>query len=108
MVLFQSAHPHGVRFNLILTASNGRLSFNPRTRMGCDYNSFLRPYSSSRVSIRAPAWGAMYMEVELPFVALFQSAHPHGVRFKIDIRLLKTLTFQSAHPHGVRFFIGKV
>ena len=34
--MFQSTHPHGVRRNG-QTKQSQRLSFNPRTHMGCDF-----------------------------------------------------------------------
>ena len=78
MGIFQSTHPHGVRlfFNGLLMS---RQDFNPRTRMGCDFELLivvctrtdfnprtrmgcdLQLSSSSPpllISIHAPAWGA--------------------------------------------------
>ena len=36
----------------------------------------------------------------------FQSTHPHGVRHKISMRILKNSVFQSTHPHGVRHIVA--
>ena len=55
------------------------ISFNPRTRMGCD-NVFTPIGVSHSVSIHAPAWGATAVEVLPVFTYVFQSTHPHGVR----------------------------
>ena len=78
-VLFQSTHPHGVRQEwcrdqayhiqvsihapawgataLMLKRSVSSISFNPRTRMGCD-GSTGEVLHTEIVSIHAPAWGA--------------------------------------------------
>ena len=75
-------------------------SFNSRTREGCDESS-LPPFSSfrfqfthprgvrfmafaaeiwARVSIHAPARGAMRMSAKWPMAIEFQFTHPRGVR----------------------------
>ena len=76
---FQSTHPHGVRLPL-LNIPIILLSFNPRTRTGCDTIS----YSSCTPRFT------------------FQSTHPHGVRPLVCGQIDKVFMFQSTHPHGVR------
>ena len=101
--LFQSTHPRGVRHNDgIYAISNedevsihapawgatrprekgpppGR-SFNPRTRVGCDW------------AVRRTGWNTRK----------FQSTHPRGVRPKRRPRRRPGPKFQSTHPRGVR------
>ena len=56
-----------------------RLSFNPRTRVGCD-KLMLPQWCQSCFSIHAPVWGAT-ARVSFPIAqVLFQSTHPCGVR----------------------------
>ena len=57
---FQSTHPHGVRQLICETADLLRLSFNPRTRTGCDFYSGLGRPARRPVSIHAPARGATH------------------------------------------------
>ena len=125
MVRFQSTHPRGVRRAsatfLAATArvsihapawgatwytsqtSSPLLSFNPRTRVGCDINADIdrwnydqfqsthprgvrhrqRPAASvpAAVSIHAPAWGATHAILLFQQTKIqFQSTHPRGVR----------------------------
>jgi len=59
--------------------SHDKPCFNPRTRVGCDYDKKLISPTSA-VSIHAPVWGATK---KLPTVItsnMFQSTHPCGVR----------------------------
>ena len=123
--MFQSTHPRGVRRAsatfLAATArvsihapawgatwytsqtSSPLLSFNPRTRVGCDINADIdrwnydqfqsthprgvrhrqRPAASvpAAVSIHAPAWGATHAILLFQQTKIqFQSTHPRGVR----------------------------
>ena len=120
---FQSTHPHGVRRSRVRLI-HLNLSFNPRTRMGCDPDYSWSASFPSSVSIHAPAWGATLWgrnwllgqkfqsthphgvrpsEIDVDFDhELFQSTHPHGVRLLISPRYESSLKFQSTHPHGVR------
>ena len=119
---FQSTHPHGVRL-LVVSNHSTTISFNPRTRMGCDT---LDDFQSLEVlvSIHAPAWGATSLPCLCTLSVMFQSTHPHGVRlhtrqrhsvpFRFNPRTRmgcdtdnndtpgKLVKFQSTHPHGVR------
>ena len=101
---FQSTHPRGVRpdrlrilFRMYIvsihapawgaTRSRGAvsitaISFNPRTRVGCDAVSPSCPRTTGK----------------------FQSTHPRGVRQISVSAPLKPATFQSTHPRGVRRF----
>ena len=121
--LFQSTHPRGVRhinapwrtFNMGFQSTHPRgvrrarrrfnpksLSFNPRTRVGCDLRSVTsitlwmmfqstHPRGvrhvvyhdvdpSTVVSIHAPAWGATLDYSQRATFFAFQSTHPRGVR----------------------------
>ena len=76
---FQSTHPHGVR--RVKWSAMGSLSnFNPRTRMGCDFDNNNK-FAQVIISIHAPAWGATNnTDCKHHNTAQFQSTHPHGVR----------------------------
>ena len=100
---FQSTHPRGVRPARLLESIWPPVSFNPRTRVGCDLDRWevwrfpilfqsthprgvrLSPFQPGRhgllVSIHAPAWGATHGERDDHALPLwFQSTHPRGVR----------------------------
>ena len=140
---FQSTHPCGVRqpvtYNVEFSDVSihapvwgataidhefGNLvSFNPRTRVGCD-NQIAHNTAQLTVSIHAPVWGAT-LTTWLSVVDLaFQSTHPCGVR-PLGVGATSTITpvsihapvwgatyatalftssklFQSTHPCGVR------
>ena len=122
---FQSTHPRGVRRGVFFVVSVSINSFNPRTRVGCD---FPRAVSSTRdivVSIHAPAWGAtlgyggkmgfqqsfnprtrvgcdVMVAVSPLMMVVFQSTHPRGVRRKSRQLWSSVQVFQSTHPRGVR------
>ena len=55
--------------------------FNPRTRTGCDIFK-LKNYENILVSIHAPARGATAIFPDQLLAILFQSTHPHGVRLQ--------------------------
>ena len=100
--MFQSTHPRGVRHRRVNDAalrglvsihapawgatlffgSNilAMLSFNPRTRVGCDSHAV------------AP----------LKIRRMFQSTHPRGVRQQRRGSSPQQKRFQSTHPRGVR------
>ena len=100
------------------------ISFNPRTRVGCDDTHMTRshPY---KVSIHAPVWGATTQKPNaatlmfgfnprtrvgcdkkwqrLPTLrSQFQSTHPCGVRPATAWVMPRSMRFQSTHPCGVR------
>ena len=104
MILFQSTHPRGVRPRDKVFRAHSSMSFNPRTRVGCDFGIvstvFFKFWFQSthprgvrlpapdghakhevRVSIHAPAWGATstFMRI-VRYTSEFQSTHPRGVR----------------------------
>ena len=98
--VFQSTHPHGVRRNAGC-GKTAAISFNPRTRMGCDKARW-EARRRMIVSIHAPAWGATQPERHKPLHLQFQSTHPHGVRRICPSPAVLSRLFQSTHPHGVR------
>ena len=96
---FQSTHPCGVRIadkisdfvksvsihapvwgaNLTPYGVTQDVSFNPRTRVGCE----VKPVGSilpKVVSIHAPVWGAKLILCRVILMSGFQSTHPCGVR----------------------------
>ena len=98
------------------------LSFNPRTRVGCDHHIYrlwqrfafqsthpcgVRPAERAKakanlVSIHAPVWGATRQGNRTSLTYEFQSTHPCGVRPSVRVRLCLPNMFQSTHPCGVR------
>jgi len=101
--LFQSTHPRGVRPGISKNCPRRPGGFNPRTRVGCDFDAIPPKGLSRKVSIHAPAWGATTQEIEKPL-------SPHGfnprTRVGCDIKFynhqLPIARFQSTHPRGVR------
>ena len=119
---FQSTHPCGVR-----RESNQyqplRISFNPRTRVGCDWRilrkwRYLRSFNPrTRVGCdrSVEAFNSLLARFNprtrvgcdhtLSHTAVgvrFQSTHPCGVRLDFTIISLAIIKFQSTHPCGVR------
>ncbi len=82
----------------------GLFCFNPRTHMGCDQVT-TRNTGAPPVSIHAPTWGATPGADSDRLLPLFQSTHPHGVRRISMIVFDDNYKFQSTHPHGVRLHI---
>ena len=77
---FQSTHLRGVRPKTHTEKVLEEISFNPRTRVGCDEETD----------------GLRSMSLK------FQSTHPRGVRLD-ELPFLRVHTeFQSTHPRGVR------
>ena len=77
------------------------LSFNPRTRTGCDKN-WHGKYIASFVSTHAPARGATSRDTTPTPILAFQPTHPHGVRLERRKKEVFRHRFQPTHPHGVR------
>jgi len=122
--MFQSTHPRGVRptsngtSNAIMVVSihapaRGatlyqkrysllNLSFNPRTREGCDQYVSRSLLVCRHVSIHAPARGATSSISLSCFITAFQSTHPRGVRRTTPRLETSRDAFQSTHPRGVR------
>ena len=75
--MFQSTHPHGVRHSDDY-GDDILGSFNPRTRMGCDY--------------MGKTYGV--------WVNWFQSTHPHGVRPFISFSIAFPLCFNPRTRMG--------
>ena len=53
-----------------LDAQVRQLSFNPRTRVGCDHATRKQPVMRQRVSIHAPAWGATVAPRHIPVLSV--------------------------------------
>ena len=83
------------------------VSFNPRTRVGCDPQDVICPTTGALVSIHAPAWGAtLYPCVES------WDAHPvsihapaWGATRTSGLKPDDGRLFQSTHPRGVRHLV---
>ena len=121
LTLFQSTHPCGVRPLLSLVMQNRRsfnprtrvgcdfppsvnkywrMGFNPRTRVGCDFSGFA-PLFVLIVSIHAPVWGATKRCAKLVW---FSDVSIHAPVWGATplVAALVTVPFQSTHPCGVR------
>ena len=121
---FQSTHPRGVRRGVYIPRQRAWLGFNPRTRVGCDERTRVRPllqvgFQSTHprgvrllfhvltqlpflVSIHAPAWGATADAYLVPR-GLWVSIHaPAWGATPTDCDECRELAFQSTHPRGVR------
>jgi hypothetical protein len=121
---FQSTHPHGVRL-FQTTSAHGHvqlsihapargatssslriisrvLSFNPRTRTGCDPGR-KEPEPCIALSIHAPARGATNTPGRLrSHTPLSIHAPARGATKKSFGVFANNKRFQSTHPHGVR------
>ena len=125
MSLFQSTHPRGVRRGQQQRAPAGRMGFNPRTRVGCDWPGRScrirpRPFQSThprgvrrvclcqlsagrRVSIHAPAWGATRSRGAVSITAIsFNPRTRVGCDMGVWVAIITSVQFQSTHPRGVR------
>ncbi len=121
--LFQSTHPHGVRPPSALRwawvlSFNPRTRtgcdapgvyrsdrygcFNPRTRTGCDAHAFSRQWRIVQFQSTHPHGVRPYEPYGYHDWDWFQSTHPHGVRREIADKTHSDKEFQSTHPHGVR------
>ena len=121
---FQSTHPQGVRLpwyrksfrphlvsihapargatSLPLNMPRSTVSFNPRTRKGCD-PSTRAPLRLSCCFNPRTRKGCDKTPTTTPNKrCLFQSTHPQGVRLLFKLPLLPLKMFQSTHPQGVR------
>ena len=125
--IFQSTHPRGVRrvhaiFNQVhvLISIHApawgatiqcRCSkvytcyFNPRTRVGCDFNVQLFQGGDFYFNPRTRVGCDRYIGTMSLARRSFQSTHPRGVR-RSDVAVVKAglNVFQSTHPRGVRRF----
>ncbi len=121
-IQFQSTHPHGVR-PTVTEAFDREISFNPRTRMGCDIQLVCSEMDVS-VSIHAPAWGATFLgppekrpslcfnpRTRMGCDILPEQPSLSNRRFNPRTRMGCDMyagaarnreEFQSTHPHGVR------
>ena len=75
---FQFTHPRGVR-SARWIAKPGKKGFNSRTREGCDASQ-AKVKELVKVSIHAPARGAIFVVRFFSRGDLFQFTHPRGVR----------------------------
>ena len=101
--MFQSTHPRGVRPYYPYRKGDWISRFNPRTRVGCDWEDWEDFRTRGPVSIHAPAWGAT--PLPLPIFCKAWSFNPR-TRVGCDRYWLsyphQIQVFQSTHPRGVR------
>ena len=99
--LFQSTLPQGERrysVNIFFAPVN----FNPRSRKGSDFGSYVYNGVSTQISIHAPARGATSSVWMAGISPLFQSTLPQGER-RIKSFIIKLFNiFQSTLPQGER------
>ena len=80
--MFQFTHPRRVRHGTAEAAQGIELSFNSRTREGCDYSPFCR----------------------LRFWQMFQFTHPRRVRLRNFPKIIGVDPFQFTHPRRVQLY----
>ena len=76
--------------------------FNPRTRMGCDYQVHFLSLGNNLFQSTHPYGVRRVKNDNCLKSILFQSTHPYGVRPRSPAVLEPLLSFQSTHPYGVR------
>ena len=103
--MFQSTHPRGVRPARSRRRHCWRYRFNPRTRVGCDFDKHQRHGFRAHVSIHAPAWGATVFRI-ISFLLRRVSIHAPAWGATSGCWPLSPLyhLFQSTHPRGVRLW----
>ena len=121
---FQSTHPRGVRRGAggqrlpggdvsihapawgatfpFSTALRKCSSFNPRTRVGCDFTALIAPRISLAFQSTHPRGVRHCYEDDNTRTGWFQSTHPRGVRHRLLHARSTFRAFQSTHPRGVR------
>ena len=122
--MFQSTHPRGVRLllptdvpndsavsihapawgatMLIYAKHKTKISFNPRTRVGCDIQKRRFPLSPLSFNPRTRVGCDRLAFIVTTASGKFQSTHPRGVRRFALIYATVIGVFQSTHPRGVR------
>ena len=99
-LLFQSTHPCGVRpHGKTTTKPSNR--FNPRTRVGCDFNTNGNRHKQ-KVSIHAPVWGATLEQASKTVTGDVSIHAPVWGATQWRFLPWQPLRFQSTHPCGVR------
>ena len=79
------------------------ISFNPRTRVGCDHTLELDGTCCVWFQSTHPRGVRQGLQgLECFFPQQFQSTHPRGVRLMEHEREIMDEMFQSTHPRGVR------
>ena len=80
-------------------------SFNPRTRVGCDF-SLPVDFLGFGVSIHAPAWGATrFNEQNCHAQCSFNPRTRVGCDLYYFFTISHAAKFQSTHPRGVRHLL---
>ena len=122
---FQSTHPRGVRPSISVTSLRPFFHFNPRTRVGCDWDRPSSTASRLHFNPRTRVGCDQVISLVHLLIPVFQSTHPRGVRLRSQARRSPShaisihapawgatcavacwqeerLAFQSTHPRGVR------
>ena len=102
---FQPTHPHGVR-RWTSVGGYWSISFNPRTRTGCDLLDLrfqVLPFEFQPTHPHGVRLRSLYLSGMAP---LFQPTHPHGVRHSTPGFPRSSTAFQPTHPHGVRRYFA--
>ena len=102
LLLFQSTHPRGVRPSGTICGMKYPTYFNPRTRVGCDFQRYstLEYYY---ISIHAPAWGATLVSSGAGALTIYFNPRTRvGCDNTPLIPSHMPVKFQSTHPRGVR------
>ena len=88
---------------MILGIASSAVSFNPRTRVGCDYAPQKFRGHNRAVSIHAPAWGATHGQAcRGAWLYGFNPRTRVGCDFELPLNVGIIGKFQSTHPRGVR------
>ena len=121
--MFQSTHPRRVRRSKA-SSMEPKVSFNPRTHVGCDRSAILTTFSNFCFNPRTHVGCDMWHVTEgLPCTCfnprthvgcdcnelglnanynMFQSTHPRRVRLPLHSLSALICRFQSTHPRRVR------
>ena len=103
LLIFVSIHaPAGGATVILVSSISIRLSFNPRTRRGCDGEPFVISSIGTPFQSTHPQGVRLAAAVVAPLKLPFQSTHPQGVRLQQLCNGAIYDEFQSTHPQGVR------
>ena len=100
---FQSTHPCGVRpvtRNFVMDCQ----SFNPRTRVGCDYSNLINLRQLNSFNPRTRVGCDCTRQVLLIARLMFQSTHPCGVRLIINRVIFTIARFNPRTRVGCDIF----
>ena len=98
-ITFQSTHPHGVRPRFLFCSLQSSLvSIHAPTRGATQFEYFL--FACLSVSIHAPTRGATHLDQrERNQQEQFQSTHPHGVRHRLLMLIIRFVYSFNPRTH---------